>query len=1006
MRVARGLQDAKLDVSRDIWSELHDVVCAGNTVVHIRGANFGSAVPPSVTFVLPENKETGVLEYTFPSSAILRSNDSDIVVLSPAGVDDGNGTIVVVTTPDQHSITSGGSRRYFIDGPLLEAAVVVGGRMPIAGGARVEVFGQNLYGGLPSVLPQVFIGGGACTVVRGTVTLSSLACTAPPGVGANVSVTVVLLGRSQTCACTIDYDPPCISAISPTSGDARLAIVLDIYGLNFNAQSAVTVEGGNCAALEPKNASHLVCTMRPGMTRGYHGVRVFSATQGSNTVELNLVCGVNYYAPDGALCAACPDGGQCDGGVAMPYPQLGWYQVDTVTFVACAPPAACRGGLGSPCADGYMNERCKDCAFKYYRLQDACTPCPSFALLYIAIFLVVVVMVVAIAYWLNKKRVNLAALSIGIDFMQVIAMFAAFNFKWPPLVVGVFSAVSAAAFNLQALAPECAMQFSVIEKWLILQSMPFVLLGTTLSAAAAAATVEWVQERYKRRKNIYGVVVRRKRGVQSAATLNDTLFGVFFAGLYYVYFSCVRNSMTIFNCTLHSGTLTVSSEPSVLCTMDDPVYAYLYPWSVACICVYGLGIPCIFVFVLRTYRNEIRADQVLRASGVGDDAGENPQLFVRKRYQKLYNDFRPEFFYWRLVMILRKFLLVMCSTFFSRDPMLQASVAVMIMFFSYVIQAATRPFLMRLPTSASSLQSVAAEIGEARAARLSYVFDYNTLENALLITSTMTLMGGMIFSSVSMDVGADSPAFLGVAAAVVIMILTAVAGFVAMLLREIYRSFQFALITAAIEDKRSRTITVVKNARYSGKALAFTPSVMVPLVPRKSMFARKLARPVGPPPPLVAGGAARAQTSVGGAGESKAAVASGEWDVAFENPMHQGRPPASAAAAVAGAPPGAAAAAVEAVSRIKSPADATANPVFAPSPRDGAGNAVVSVVEAPGRGAAAAAPAAEVVASGGGVNGHWLEYWDDVNGFPYYGNVMTGEVVWEPPAGWVGPTSS
>ena len=64
---------------------------------------------------------------------------------------------------------------------------------------------------------------------------------------------------------------------------------------------------------------------------------------------------------------------------------------------------------------------------------------------------------------------------------------------------------------------------------------------------------------------------------------------------------------------------------------------------------------------------------------------------------------RPQYYYWRLVNITRKFSLVVCSTFFSRDPMLQASVAVAIMFLCYIIQAAKRPFIMRLPVSPAAL---------------------------------------------------------------------------------------------------------------------------------------------------------------------------------------------------------------------------------------------------------------------------------------------------------------
>jgi hypothetical protein len=110
---------------------------------------------------------------------------------------------------------------------------------------------------------------------------------------------------------------------------------------------------------------------------------------------------------------------------------------------------------------------------------------------------------------------------------------------------------------------------------------------------------------------------------------------------YYVYFAVVRNSMAIWNCKYGaSGLLTMSSEPSVACDMRDAVYAEIFPWSIASIAAYGVGIPLVFMYVLGVYKREIKADQELRMSGLGDTRAENPQLSVRKRYQKLYNDFR------------------------------------------------------------------------------------------------------------------------------------------------------------------------------------------------------------------------------------------------------------------------------------------------------------------------------------------------------------------------------
>ena len=423
---------------------------SGGGKVVINGSDFGlTSSGLFARFVSP-------ISTAVPRSLVIESaSDTIIVAIVPQWSDDGNGTVVVVSTGYQDSALVGGPR-FFVDAPVLYNVSTDGPRH-IKGGFVASVQGANLYGGV--LPPDVTIGGQRCPL-RGAPFPGAVTCTAPPGVGAGLDVVVTLMGRAAVLRRGFNYSAPYITAISPVESDARISAVVFIYGVDFAPPPllAVLVSGRECASMQFKNSSWVVCTTEAGYPLGYADVVVYTGSQASNVALIHLVCAANYFAAIGDPCVACPPGGVCDGGTALPYPAAGWFQTDVAEFEACAPASACLGGAGSPCAFGYESERCKDCARQFYRLQDACVACPSFALLYIMIFLVVVSMIISVAYWLNKKRVNLAALSIGIDFMQVIAMFAAFNFKWPPLVISTLSVMSAAAFNLQALAPECALQ--------------------------------------------------------------------------------------------------------------------------------------------------------------------------------------------------------------------------------------------------------------------------------------------------------------------------------------------------------------------------------------------------------------------------------------------------------------------------------------------------------------------------------------------------------------------
>ena len=60
---------------------------------------------------------------------------------------------------------------------------------------------------------------------------------------------------------------------------------------------------------------------------------------------------------------------------------------------------------------------------------------------------VLAVAAAAAGYFLNKKSVNIAFLSIGVDYFQVLALFAASKVAWPAFVVAVLTGV----WNLMAV---------------------------------------------------------------------------------------------------------------------------------------------------------------------------------------------------------------------------------------------------------------------------------------------------------------------------------------------------------------------------------------------------------------------------------------------------------------------------------------------------------------------------------------------------------------------------
>ncbi len=66
------------------------------------------------------------------------------------------------------------------------------------------------------------------------------------------------------------------------------------------------------------------------------------------------------------------------------------------------------------------------------------------------------VLAVAALVWARRVGVNMSALGIGVDFLQIVSMFTAFGFRWPSELTSLFKIASTSTFNEQLMAPECS----------------------------------------------------------------------------------------------------------------------------------------------------------------------------------------------------------------------------------------------------------------------------------------------------------------------------------------------------------------------------------------------------------------------------------------------------------------------------------------------------------------------------------------------------------------------
>jgi hypothetical protein len=152
--------------------------------------------------------------------------------------------------------------------------------------------------------------------------------------------------------------------------------------------------------------------------------------------------------------------------------------------------------------------------------------------------------------------------------------------------------------------------------------------------------------------------------------------------------------------------------------------------------------------------------QNLRKQALGYSSASNPYFHIRRRFQKLYSDFKPHRQYWRLILLARKLSLAATTALFTNWPMFQAALSVAVMFAAYVLHTWTHPYMYRDNVPQMFFDIINAELAlktkmkdslidmgaHAQSRVVRYVFNYNTLESISITISTSILLCGMVRS--------------------------------------------------------------------------------------------------------------------------------------------------------------------------------------------------------------------------------------------------------------------
>ena len=263
--------------------------------------------------------------------------------------------------------------------------------------------------------------------------------------------------------------------------------------------------------------------------------------------------------------------------------------------------------------------------------------------------------------WLSYVGGNFRAL---FEFSQVLALLPSLRMDLPDVVHDLVSWLVAFNFNVDLAAPECAAPtFTYWHKNLVKLLLPIALLLVVVLVAAI----------------VFAVLYCRRSG-QTAAKWAHTK-EVFFERLVFLgiatvsvcYTLIISTTLDPFRCTFQvDGRRSLTTEPAIICYEGE--WLSNLPIAVVAFVTYVVGIPVFFGAMLFSFRHRLSSPRAAGSIGY------------------LYKKYEAEWFYWDVVVMVRKALLVSILPFAS-PATIQSALAVLLYLFALLGQAFARPYL-------------------------------------------------------------------------------------------------------------------------------------------------------------------------------------------------------------------------------------------------------------------------------------------------------------------------
>ncbi|GAB5360179.1 hypothetical protein AAMO2058_000605300 [Amorphochlora amoebiformis] len=425
-------------------------------------------------------------------------------------------------------------------------------------------------------------------------------------------------------------------------------------------------------------------------------------------------------------CESCPLGGICTAiatTVDIIMPQEGYWRdfnvEEKASFIECVN-QACLGETND-CSTGYTGMLCSVCEDGYGRQGEYdCVKCPGIILnafrlagAYIAVMAAGVILTYVNVDTAQRsveqglKDLNgidsgrsAIVLKILLNSIQFNSIAATFKYKWPKPVEFMLTYQAVGGNSMTALMNvDCAVQDTIKVRTFYLDTLIIALvpLFVPFLAWLSVLLADCLSKRNKnnagdRFEGVYALPEdgdpqnlekREKKGKYQTAVMSL---------LFALYPSLVLQAFKLFNCQQlgeTSESFVLMADMREICHQGSQLTWMLF-LGVPMVVVYVLGFPIICLILLNKFKHILPTRWTNEAETWSPYIRRKKQLVAMKLYL-LFHGYKPNFYYFEVVIMVRKLLVVAIAVFFH-DQLIQALLATLLVVIVMTIQVRIMPF--------------------------------------------------------------------------------------------------------------------------------------------------------------------------------------------------------------------------------------------------------------------------------------------------------------------------